>query len=149
MTYGDGYEKGCDFWLVMFMDRRYCFGDVKEFNYFSDVKELCRWQLVMSMNRGMFIDWWCSWIQNIVLVMLMNWPFLGDRWVAITLFGDVNESDYSFGSVNEIISFSDVNKLGEWHLVMSMKRGVIFDWWYSWIGGIVLVMIKNLTISVM
>jgi hypothetical protein len=41
----------------MFMDRRYCFGDVNEFDYFSDVKELRRWQLVMSMNRGMFIDW--------------------------------------------------------------------------------------------
>ncbi len=42
MTYGDVYEKGGDFLWVMFMDRRYCFGDVKEFNYYSDVKELRR-----------------------------------------------------------------------------------------------------------
>jgi hypothetical protein len=42
MTIGDVYEKGCDLRLVMFMDRRYCFGNVKEFDYFSDVKELRR-----------------------------------------------------------------------------------------------------------
>ncbi len=42
MTIGDVYKKGCDFQLVMFMDRRYCFGDVNKFDYFSDVKELRR-----------------------------------------------------------------------------------------------------------
>ncbi len=72
MTFGDVNEQGYDFWLVMFMDRTYIFGDVKEFNYFSDVNELGKWQLVMPKNRGMIFDWWSSWIQNIVLVMLMN-----------------------------------------------------------------------------
>ncbi len=123
MTFGDVYEKGCDFWLVMFMDRRYRFGDVKEFVYFSDVKELRRWQLVMSMNRGMFIDWWCSWIQNIVLVRLMNWPFFGDRWVAITLFGNVNESD--------CILLVMLMKL---FLLVMLTNYVNDIWWCLWKG---------------
>ena len=37
MTIGDVYEQGYDFWLVMFMDTKYCFGDVYEFVCFSDV----------------------------------------------------------------------------------------------------------------
>ncbi len=72
MTFGDVNEQGYDFWLVVFMDRKYTFGDVNEFSYFRDVNELGKWQLVMPKNRGMIFDWWCSWIQNIVLVMLMN-----------------------------------------------------------------------------
>ncbi len=72
MTFGDVNEQGYDIWLLMFMDRKYLFGDVNEFSYFSDVNELGKWQLVMSKNRGMIFDWWCSWIQNIVLVMLMK-----------------------------------------------------------------------------
>ncbi len=59
MTFGDVNEQGYDFWLVMYMDRKYHFGDVNEFNYFSDVNKLGKWQLVMSMNRGMIFDWWC------------------------------------------------------------------------------------------
>ncbi len=72
MTFGDVDEQGYDFWLVMFKDRKYIFGDVNEFIHFSDVNEMGKWQLVMPMNRGMIFDWWCTWIQNNVLVMLMN-----------------------------------------------------------------------------
>jgi hypothetical protein len=43
--------------LVMFMDRRYCFGDVNEKEYFSDVNNLGEWQLVMLMNRSVVFDW--------------------------------------------------------------------------------------------
>ncbi len=43
MTFGDVNEQGYDFWLVMFMDRKYNFGDVNEFSYFSDVNELGKW----------------------------------------------------------------------------------------------------------
>ncbi len=53
MTFGDVNKQGDDFWLVMLMDTKYCFGDVNEFVYFSDVNELGKWQLVMSMNRGL------------------------------------------------------------------------------------------------
>ncbi len=38
MTIGDVNEQGYCFWLVMFMDRRYCFGDINEkVVHFSDV----------------------------------------------------------------------------------------------------------------
>ncbi len=139
MTFGDVYEKGCDFWLVMFMDRRYRFGDVKELDYFSDVKELQRWQLVMSMNRGMFINWWCSWIQNIVLVMLRNlfipvmltkkfddkwWCLWTGVWLRLVMLMD---RKYLFGDVNGFNHFSDVNKLGKWLLAMLMNRDTIGD----------------------
>jgi hypothetical protein len=40
MTFGYVNERGYDFQLVMFMDRNYCFGDVSEFSYFSDVNKL-------------------------------------------------------------------------------------------------------------
>ncbi len=40
MTIGDVNEQGYCFWLVMFMDRRYCFGDVNEKVYFSDINKL-------------------------------------------------------------------------------------------------------------
>ncbi len=40
MTFGDVNEQGYDFRLVMFMERKYFFGDVNEFSYFSDVSEL-------------------------------------------------------------------------------------------------------------
>ncbi len=40
MTTGDVYEQGYDFQLVMFIDRKYLFGDVNEFNHFSDVNKL-------------------------------------------------------------------------------------------------------------
>ncbi len=40
MTMGDVNEKGYCFRLVMFMDRRYCFGDVNEKVYFSYVNIL-------------------------------------------------------------------------------------------------------------
>ncbi len=53
MTIGDVYEQGYVYRLMMFMDIKYCFGDVNEFVYFSDVIEQVWWQLVMSMNRGM------------------------------------------------------------------------------------------------
>jgi hypothetical protein len=53
MTIGDVYEQGYDFWLVMFMDMKFCFGNVNEFDYYSDVNKLGKWQLVMSMNRGL------------------------------------------------------------------------------------------------
>ncbi len=36
MTIGDVYEQGYCFRLVMFMNRRYRFGDVNEKVYFSD-----------------------------------------------------------------------------------------------------------------
>jgi hypothetical protein len=40
MTIGDVNEQDCYFQLVMFMDRRYCFGDVNELGYcFGDVNE--------------------------------------------------------------------------------------------------------------
>ncbi len=53
MTIGDVYEQGYVYWLVMLMDTKYCFGDVKEFVYFSDVNEQVWWQMVMSMNRSL------------------------------------------------------------------------------------------------
>ncbi len=53
MTIADVYEQGYVYQLVMFMDTKYCFGDVNEFVYFSDVNEQVWWQLVMSMNRGL------------------------------------------------------------------------------------------------
>ncbi len=40
MTIGDVNEQGCCFQLVMFMDRRYRFGDVNEKESFSDVNKL-------------------------------------------------------------------------------------------------------------
>ncbi len=40
MPFGDANEQGYDFWLVMFMDTKYRFGDVNEFVYFSDVNKL-------------------------------------------------------------------------------------------------------------
>ncbi len=40
MTFGDVNEQGYDFRLVMFMNRKYIFGVVNEFSYFSDVNEL-------------------------------------------------------------------------------------------------------------
>jgi hypothetical protein len=40
MTIGDVNEQWHCFRLVMFMDRRYCFGDVNEEVYFSDVNKL-------------------------------------------------------------------------------------------------------------
>ncbi len=40
MTVGDVNEQGYDFRLVMFMDRKYIFGDFNEFSYFSDVNKL-------------------------------------------------------------------------------------------------------------
>jgi hypothetical protein len=42
MTFGDVNEQGYDFQLVVFMDRKYIFGDVDEFSYFSDVNELVK-----------------------------------------------------------------------------------------------------------
>jgi hypothetical protein len=63
--------------------------------------------------------------------------------------GDVNEQGYCiwlvmfmdrrncFDDVNEKVYFIDVNKLGEWQLVMLMNRSIVFDWWCSWIGGII------------
>ncbi len=39
MTIGDVYEQGYCFQLVMFMDRRYRFGDINEKVYFSDVNK--------------------------------------------------------------------------------------------------------------
>ncbi len=57
MTFGDVNEQGYNFQLVMFMDRKYHFGDVNEFSYFSDVNKLGKLQLVMSKNRGMIFDW--------------------------------------------------------------------------------------------
>ncbi len=53
MAIGDVNEQEYRFWLVMFMDRGYCFGDVNENVYFSDVIKLGEWQLVMLMNRSM------------------------------------------------------------------------------------------------
>ncbi len=52
MTIGDVNEQEYQFWLVMFMDRGYCVGDVNEKVYFSDVIKLDEWQLVMLMNRS-------------------------------------------------------------------------------------------------
>ncbi len=40
MTIGDVNEQGYCFQLVMFMDRRYCYCDVNEKAYFSDVNKL-------------------------------------------------------------------------------------------------------------
>ncbi len=40
MTFGYVNEQGYCFQLVMFMDRRYCFGDVNEQVCFSDVNKL-------------------------------------------------------------------------------------------------------------
>ncbi len=40
MTFSDVNKQGYDFWLVMFMDTKYCFGDVNEFIHFSGVNEL-------------------------------------------------------------------------------------------------------------
>jgi hypothetical protein len=40
MTIGDVNEQGYCFPLVMFMDRRYCFGDVNGKVEFSDVSKL-------------------------------------------------------------------------------------------------------------
>ena len=40
MLIGDVNEQGYCFRLVIFMDRRYCFGDVHEKVYFSDVNIL-------------------------------------------------------------------------------------------------------------
>ena len=39
MTIGDVYEQGYVYRLVMFMDTKYCFGDVNEFISFSHVKK--------------------------------------------------------------------------------------------------------------
>ncbi len=130
MTIGDVYEQGYCFWLVMFMDRRYHFGDVNEKVYFSDVNKLGKGQLVMLMNRIVVFNWWCSWIGGIVLVMLKNWGI-----VLVVL-------------LNRFI-FSDVHKIGKWQLVMFMNRGIVFDWWCSWIGGIVFVMLMKRYILVM
>jgi hypothetical protein len=52
MTIGDVNEQEYHFWLVMFMDRGYRFGDVNEKVYFSDVIKLNEWQLVMLMNMS-------------------------------------------------------------------------------------------------
>ncbi len=40
MTIGDVNEVECHIQLVMLMDRGYCFGDVNEMVYFSDVVKL-------------------------------------------------------------------------------------------------------------
>ncbi len=52
MTIGDVNEQGYHFWLVMFIDRGYQYGDVTEKVYFSDIIKLGEWQLVMLMNRS-------------------------------------------------------------------------------------------------
>ncbi len=52
MTIGDVNEQECQFWLVIFMDRGYHFGDVNEKVYFNDVIKLGEWQLVMWMSRS-------------------------------------------------------------------------------------------------
>jgi hypothetical protein len=57
MTIDDVNEQGYCFCLVMFMDRRYCFGDVNEKVYFSDVNILGELKLVMLMNRSVVFDW--------------------------------------------------------------------------------------------
>ncbi len=56
MTIGDVYEQGYDFWLVMLIDKKYCFGDVNEFICFSNVNKLGKWQLVMLMNWGRILN---------------------------------------------------------------------------------------------
>ncbi len=116
-----------DWW---FTDRRYRFGDVNEKVYFSDVNKLGKWQLVMSMNRIVVFNWWCSWIGGIILVMLMK------RGIVLVML------------MSRFI-FSDVQIIDKWQLVMLMNRGIVFDWWFSWIGGIVLVMLMKRYISVM
>ncbi len=55
MTIGDVNEQEYHFQLVMFMDRGYCFGDVNEKVYFSDVIKLGEWQLVMLMKRSIIL----------------------------------------------------------------------------------------------
>ncbi len=57
MTFGDVYEQGYCFRLVIFIDRRYRFGDVNERVYFNDVNKLGKWQLVMLMNRIVIFNW--------------------------------------------------------------------------------------------
>jgi hypothetical protein len=52
MTIGDVNEQECQFWLVMFMIRGYCFGGVNKQVYFSDVIKLGDWQMAMLMNRS-------------------------------------------------------------------------------------------------
>ncbi len=52
MTIGDVNEQEYCFWLVMFVDRGYQYGDVNEKVYFSDVIKLGEWQLVMFMNTS-------------------------------------------------------------------------------------------------
>ncbi len=89
MTIGDVNEQEYQFRLVMVIDRGYCFGDVNEQVYFSDVNKLGEWQLVMLMNRSIIFQ----------LVMFM------DR---VNHLSDVNGKFY----------FSDVNKLDKWQLVM-------------------------------
>ncbi len=130
MTIGDVNEQWYSFWLVIFMDRRYCFGDVNEKVYFSDVNILGEWQLVMLMNKSVVFDWWCSWIGGITLVMVMK------SYIVLVML------------MNRFI-FSDVNKIDKWQLVVLMNRVIVFDWWCSWIGGIVLVMLMKRYISVM
>ncbi len=52
MAIGDVNEQEYPFWLVMFMDRGYHFGDVNEKVYLSDVIKLGEWQWMMLMNRS-------------------------------------------------------------------------------------------------
>ncbi len=98
MTIGDVNNQEYCFQLVMSMDRGYCFGEVNEQVYFSDVNKLSEWQLVMLMNRSLI------------------------------LIGDVHELGVSFLSdVNEKVYFSYVNKLGKWQLVILMNRWFCFQ----------------------
>jgi hypothetical protein len=50
MTIGDVNKQEYHFWLVMFMERVYHFGDINEKVFFSDVNRLGKWQLVMLMG---------------------------------------------------------------------------------------------------
>ncbi len=66
------------------MDRKYPFGDINVFDYFSDINKQGKYKLVMSMNRGMIFS----------LVMIMD-------------------KKYCFGDVNEFVCFGNVNKQGK------------------------------------
>jgi hypothetical protein len=86
----------------MLMDRVYCFGDVNEQVYFSDVTKLGKWRLrIGDVNEQDY---------HFQLVMFMD-------------------GVYHFGDVNEKVYFNDVNKLGKWRLVMLINRDFVFNWW--------------------
>ncbi len=60
MTIGNVDEQEYCFWLVMFMDRMYRFGDVNEEVYFSDVNKLGEWQSVVFGDANeLAVFWWC------------------------------------------------------------------------------------------